>query len=59
MITIMDIYALSTNDTVFWFKSQTEEVIGKTLTGEFRDENGNIRKSTFTVKEVLDVSYGV
>ena len=59
MNTIMDIYALSTNDTVFWFESQTEDVIGKTLTGEFRDENGNIRKSTFTVKEVLDISHGV
>lgn len=58
MITIMYIYALSTDDTVFWVESQTEEVIGKTLTGEFRDENGNIRRSTFTVKEVLDVSYG-
>lgn len=56
---IMEIYALSTNNTVFWFESQTEDVIGKMLTGEFRDENGNIRKSTFTVKEVLDISYGV
>ena len=55
----MDIYALSTNSTVFWFKSQTEDVTGKTITGEFRDENGNIRKSDFTVKEVLDIFYGV
>lgn len=58
MITIMYIYALSTSDTVFWFDSQTEEVIGKKVTGEFRDENGNVRKSDFTIKEVLDVSYG-
>lgn len=51
----MKIYAMSTNCTLVWFNSETDDVIGKLVVATFRDENGNIRTSKFTIREIVDI----
>ena len=51
----MTIYAMSTNYTLVWFNSETDNVIGKLVVATFRDENGNLRTSKFIIREIVDI----
>ena len=51
----MKIYAMSTGYTLVWFNSETEDVVGKLVVATFRDENGNLRTSNFTIREIVDI----